>query len=240
MADAALAFGIVYAVNLLPAFGPPTWAVLVSLRLSLDLSAVALVASGAVGAASGRATLAFGARSLRGHLSARRRENLDVLRSSIEERRAGAIGALGLFALSPVPSAQLFIAAGVTGAPILPLTGAFFAGRTVSYVVYVSAAQAVNESLGGTLLDTLRSPTGIAVQMVALLALVALMRVDWRRRLRGSVDDREGNREVDGDGEEILRHGRERPGAKGGVLAEVPEQRRQRHRHDGRDRAARE
>lgn len=186
MADAALAFAIVYAVNLLPAFGPPTWAVLVALRLSLDVSAALLVATGALGAASGRATLALGARRMRGHLSAERRASLDALRSAIEERRAGALSALGLFALSPVPSAQLFLAAGVTAAPILPLTGAFFAGRTVSYVIYVSAAEAVNRSLGGALLEGLGSPAGIAVQVLALGALVALLRIDWAKRLRGS------------------------------------------------------
>ena len=34
---------VVFAVNLLPAFGPPTWAVLVFFRLHSDVNAVALV-----------------------------------------------------------------------------------------------------------------------------------------------------------------------------------------------------
>lgn len=178
-----MAFGLVFAVNLLPAFGPPTWAVLVALRLSLGIEPALLVAAGALGAATGRATLALGARRCRGLMSRERLASLDVVRATIERRRAGAAGVLALFALSPVPSAQLFIAAGVTGAPIAPLTAAFFAGRTVSYIIYVSAAEAVNASLGGALLDTLRSPWGVAVQLVALAALVVLMRVDWTKHL---------------------------------------------------------
>ena len=48
------------------------------------------------------------------------------LRQAVERNRAGSIAGLALFALSPLPSAQLFIAAGVTGVRLLPLTAAFF------------------------------------------------------------------------------------------------------------------
>ncbi len=34
--------GVVFGVNLLPAFGPPTWAVLVFFRLQSDLAAIPL------------------------------------------------------------------------------------------------------------------------------------------------------------------------------------------------------
>jgi len=49
--------GSIFAINLLPAFGPPTWAVLVFFRLNSDLPAVPLVLLGAVAAASGRFVL---------------------------------------------------------------------------------------------------------------------------------------------------------------------------------------
>ena len=52
MADAALTFAVVFAVNLLPALGPPTWTVLVALRLGFDVPAVPLVLVGATAAAS--------------------------------------------------------------------------------------------------------------------------------------------------------------------------------------------
>lgn len=180
----ALAFAIVFAVNLLPAFGPPTWAVLVALRLWLGIPAAVLVGAGALAAASGRCLLGLSARRLRGRLSPKRRESLEALRTAVEDRPAGAAAGLGLFALSPVPSAQLFVAAGLTGARIVPLAAAFFVGRTISYTLYVSAAEAARESLGSSLLDGLRSPAGIAVQIVALAALVALVKVDWAKVLR--------------------------------------------------------
>jgi uncharacterized membrane protein YdjX (TVP38/TMEM64 family) len=183
MANIALVFAVVFAVNLLPAFGPPTWTVLVALQLGLDISPVALVAAGALGAACGRWALAHGAWLLRGRLSDDRRASLEALRAAVEDRPAGAVAGLALFALSPLPSAQLFVAAGLTGSRIVPLVLAFFAGRLVSYSIYVGAAEAARAKLGDSLLDGLRSPAGIALQVAMLALLVVLMKVDWRRVL---------------------------------------------------------
>ncbi len=68
-AQFGIAPGVVFAVNLLPAFGPPTWALLVFFTLDFDLPAVPLVLGGAVMAALGRFVLANGARRLRSRFS---------------------------------------------------------------------------------------------------------------------------------------------------------------------------
>jgi uncharacterized membrane protein YdjX (TVP38/TMEM64 family) len=174
---------VVFAVNLLPAFGPPTWAVLVFLRLNLDVPAVPLVLVGALAAAAGRLTLGYGARACRGLLSPERVASLDALRDALERNRAGSLAGLALFAVSPLPSAQLFIAAGITGVRLVPLTLAFFAGRLVSYSLYVGAASATKEALGPVLAKTLTSPLGILVQVLLLAGLVALVRIDWAKLL---------------------------------------------------------
>jgi uncharacterized membrane protein YdjX (TVP38/TMEM64 family) len=181
--DLLVVAAAVFAVNLLPAFGPPTWAVLVFLELNLDVPAPALVIVGALSAAAGRLTLASGARAWRGHLSAERIASLEALREAVEQNRAGSIAGLALFALSPIPSAQLFIAAGITGVRLLPLTAAFFAGRLVSYSLYVGAASATKEALDEVLVKTLTSPLAIVVQLLLLGGLVALVRIDWAKVL---------------------------------------------------------
>jgi hypothetical protein len=89
---------VVFGVNLLPAFGPPTWAILVLFRVQSDLAAVPLVLVGALAAASGRLLLATAARHLRGRLSPARIDNLDVVRSAVAEGRGRAAAGLGLFA----------------------------------------------------------------------------------------------------------------------------------------------
>ena len=107
--------------------------------------------------------------------------------------RGKAVAGLGLFALSPVPSAQLFVAAGLLTVPLVPLTAAFFAGRLVSYSLYVTAASAAEQSLAAVLGDVIGSPIGIALQLAMLVGLVLLLRVDWvalagRSRTGGAVD----------------------------------------------------
>jgi len=175
LAHLVIALAVVFAVNLLPAFGPPTWAVLVFFSLDFDLPAVPLVLGGALAAASGRFLLAQGARRLRPRLSAARRESVDRAQTALSADRRRTAAGLGLFALSPVPSGQLFVGAGLMTVPLLPLTAVFFAGRLVSYSIYVSVATVAEKNLGNLALDALTSPLGLALQLLMLVALAALL-----------------------------------------------------------------
>lgn len=175
IAQLALALAVVFAVNLLPAFGPPTWAILVFFSLDFDLPAVPLVLGGALAAAGGRYLLANGARRLRPRFSAARIARLDRAQEALSADRKRAAAGLGLFALSPVPSGQLFVAAGLMTVPLLPLTAAFFAGRLVSYSIYVGVANVAASSFGGVVVDALTSPLGMALQVLMLVALGVLV-----------------------------------------------------------------
>lgn len=184
MTDYLLLFAIVLGINLLPAFGPPTWAVLVLFTLNGDLAPAPSILGAAVAAALGRLLLALGFRLLGGRLPARYKRNLGAAKAALEKNRRRAILALGLFALSPVPSAQLFEAAGLAGVRLLGFTAAFFLGRTVSYSIYVFTAAEVREtSLGETFRNAVTSPLGMAIQLAMLVALVAFARIDWAKRL---------------------------------------------------------
>ena len=66
---------------------------------------------------------------------------------------------------------------------LVPLTLAFFAGRLVSYSIYVAAASAARHSLGSVFQKAFTSPLGIALQVIMLAGLVALVRVDWAKVL---------------------------------------------------------
>jgi membrane protein YqaA with SNARE-associated domain len=171
--------GVVFGANTLPAFGPPTWSLLVFFRLQSHIPAVPLVLIGALAAASGRLVLAFASRRFRKRLTTERLEHLAAARDALAGGRKRALAGLGLFALSPVPSSQLFVAAGLVDVPIVPLTGAFFTGRLVSYSIYVTAATAVKHSFGSAITGAFTSPLGIALQLLMLAGLVALMRIDW-------------------------------------------------------------
>ena len=118
-----------------------------------------LILTAAVAAALGRFLLALAFRLLGGRLPAKYRRNLKAARAALEKNKRNAIIALGLFALSPVPSAQLFEAAGLAGVRLLPFTLAFFLGRTVSYWIYVFTAAGLRAtSLGDTFREAITSP----------------------------------------------------------------------------------
>ena len=169
-----LAVGVVFAVNLLPAFGPPTWALLLFFSLDFDIPAVPLVIGGAVAAACGRFVLASATRRLRPRFSAARRRRLELAQRKLTANRGRSLAGLGLFAVSPLPSGQLFVAAGLMTVPLAPLTAAFFAGRLVSYSIYVAAGRVAADNLGSIVLDSLTSPLGLAVQVLMLAGLVFL------------------------------------------------------------------
>ena len=192
MIDYAIFFALVFAVNLLPAFGPPTWSIIALYAFNAELELPLLIATGAVAAASGRFLLGHATRLVgQRFLSDNTRRNLAAAREALERRRRNALLALGLFALSPVPSAQLFEAAGLARLPLLRFTAAFFIGRIVSYSIYGITARSIRStSMGEVLREELSSPLGIAIQLAMLAALVLLARIDWRKLL--GMEDKDG------------------------------------------------
>lgn len=182
---------VVFGVNLMPAFGPPTWSVLVFFNVTYDLPVYVLVPLGAVAAASGRLVLGSVAKRYRGLFGERRVRELDALREVVERRRGVSLSALMLFAISPVPSSSLFIAAGAAGMRLVRLTLAFFSGRIVSYSIYVTASSAAEESIRDLFDHGVTSPWSIAFQVAVLLFVIALVFMPWSRIL-GSAANRSG------------------------------------------------
>jgi len=187
-----LLFLIVFGVNLLPAFGPPTWTLLVFARITWHLQPVAIVLVGAVAAGLGRFLLASGTRRFRSHLGDRYRTNLQAANDLLFERKGRAWAVLAVFVVSPLPSAQLFVAAGLLDVALVPLTLAFFVGRLVSYSFYVTLATLADRQLGGVLRNALGSPWSIALQLALLAGAAALPFVNWSRLVEAHRRRREG------------------------------------------------
>lgn len=177
---AALVFGI----NLLPAFAPPTWVILVFYKLNSNLDSISIIVIGVIAAASGRYILALGTRAIRFKLKPQYVENLDVIRKRLTRGRKGYFLYFLFFVIAPIPSAQIFEAAALMNARLIPITCAFMIGRSVSYSISVLGASTLKENAMSTaLLDSIKSPWGIAIQIAGLLGLYLLLKVDWSKRL---------------------------------------------------------
>jgi hypothetical protein len=187
-------FFVVFVLNVMPAFAPPTWMTLSFVGLTLpSVNVMVLALVGAVAATLGRIALAKLARRIVRHglLSEPVRLNIDTIKQGIEGRKALTSTAFMAFALSPLPSNYLFIAYGLTSLPILFLAVPFFVGRLLSYGFWVTTASTVGDRLN---LDTFEASASFGAyfvlsQLLLVPAIYAFTRVDWhalfaQRRLK--------------------------------------------------------
>jgi membrane protein YqaA with SNARE-associated domain len=182
--------GLVFGINLLPAFAPPTWVVLVFYKLNTELDSFAIVAIGVSSSAAGRYILALVTRAIRTKLKPEYVKNLEHLESRIGRGKKSLVLYFLFFAIAPIPSAQLFEAAALMGTPLLPITGAFMIGRAISYSTYVIGASTVkSHAMGTALVDSLKSPWGISIQILCIIALYLLVKIDWSKHLAKKRQD---------------------------------------------------
>lgn len=175
-----MAIGVVFAINLMPVFGPPTWAVLAFFRFRYpEIHAAVLIICGALAAVLGRWLLALAFRVFGGRLPRARQESLGAVGRVVGESRGGLVASFGLFAVAPLPSAQMFEAAGLARIRLAPLLAAFFIGRLVSYSFYVGTASIAHDRLSQLFSRGLFTPQAIATQLIGVALVVAIVLIDW-------------------------------------------------------------
>jgi len=147
MYSISLLFLIVLALNLIPAFAPPTWMVFsfIGLRFPEHVGWQFALA-GALAATLGRTGLAKMSRVIvrRRWLSEATRENVDVLRDELQTRPKLTFGLLLFYAFTPLPSNSVFIAYGLTTMNLLRIAIPFFLGRFVSYSFWTMSSAVVS------------------------------------------------------------------------------------------------
>ena len=184
MIDIAALAAVVLLFNLMPAFAPPTWAVFVLFSLNTDLHPIVIVAVGAVFAGTGRYLLARATGLFRNRISKKSLANLEAAQTLLTKNTSRKLFTIGMFVLSPLPSAQLFEAAGLMGVRLLPLTVAFFSGRIVTYNFYVFGASELKaHGIGELITKEFTSIWAILFQLVMIASVILLTRIDWKRFL---------------------------------------------------------
>jgi uncharacterized membrane protein YdjX (TVP38/TMEM64 family) len=180
-----LAIFAIVALNVLPAFAPPTWMLLIFLLLNYDLNPIALVIIGVISATTGRGILSWSFRRFAHLVPSKFSTNMEYAGRYIESRRDRRYALLALFLISPISSAQLFEAAGMMKTiKLKPLLAAFAIGRTFSYSTYVSGAVALAAtSFGEVLITELKSPLAIAIQLAMIAGFIGLGLIDWKSKV---------------------------------------------------------
>ena len=178
---------LIFIINIIPAFMPPTWMLLSFVGFTLHFSNYSLVifsVFAAVAAVSGRAILAlFSDRIIRNRfLSKRTKENIDIIKINIEKRKVFLTSFFLLFAFSPFPSGQLFLAYGLTGLKLRFAVIPFFIGRLASYLFWAFTASEISERL---VISDFKSGAFfslyfILAQIGTLFLVYLFAKVDWK------------------------------------------------------------
>ncbi|HEV2118098.1 MAG TPA: hypothetical protein VGR48_18825 [Terriglobales bacterium] len=181
-----LVFLVVFVLNLLPAFAPPTWMALSLFSYKFPQNDVAMLALvGATAATLGRVILAKFARSIvRGRwLSEETRSNIDAIKEKLQGKRTLTAGACLFYAFSPLPSNYLFIAYGLTTLELRLLALPFFLGRLIGYNFWARLGSAAAHKLAIEAPESYMSLYFVLVQVACLAAIYLFTRIDWRRLL---------------------------------------------------------
>lgn len=176
---------VVFLCNLAPILAPPTWSVIVYFLITQNINPALAVIVAAVSAGLGRYLLAVGTRALRNYIPEKARKNLYDAGVVFDENQSRRYGLIALFVLSPLPSAQLFEAAGLMQMNLKRLTLAFFSGRIITYSFYAAGASTVKATdFGKVLTHALHSPYAWGLELFSIALIYAIAKIDWKRFIK--------------------------------------------------------
>jgi len=178
------AMALAFVINLVPAFMPSTWMVMAFFYIRFDLPLLVLTLGSAVASALGRMVLAWGSHAFSRRFLPGQRADLDELGAFLDDHRHVVGPAVFLYALSPLPTNNLFIAAGMTGVNMTAVVAGFIASRMIANTFWVWTTNKAFDSLGTLFTDAITGPLGITLEIVGLIAVVLTFRLPWARWLR--------------------------------------------------------
>lgn len=185
LAELLTFFALIFTLNLIPAFAPPTWMALSWIGFDHpQFNPVAVAVIAALAATAGRIVLARLSQLIirQRFMSDATRANVDIIKDKIEGHRTLTSGTFLVFAFSPFPSNYLFIAYGLTSLPIWRVAAPFFLGRCVSYTFFVYTASEASQYLAnhGTAAKQYFGVYFVLSQFFFIGLVYLLTRIDWK------------------------------------------------------------
>jgi hypothetical protein len=174
---------IVFVMNIVPAFMPPTWSVLAYFRIVHGLPLLPLTIGGAAMSALGRVQLAHLSGRLGRFLPAKDQANAAALAAYITAHPNWRDGITFAYSLGPLPSNQLFIAAGIAKIPLRRMATVFFVSRAIGDTFWVWTAGNVAGNLGDIFSKGIGNWRSVALQVASLLLVAVLFHLPWARWL---------------------------------------------------------
>lgn len=176
---------IVFFINVIPAFMPPTWIVLAFSYLHYHLLLIPTVIVGASFATLGRIVLYYMAKKyFHVFFSQTSKKNFTAIGNYLNKRKHITIPLLIAYAFFPIPSNQVYIAAGLADFDIRVMASCFFIGRLISYTFWVSAAKITVSSLDLIFLKHISKTQTILIDILGFILLYAFSMINWKKLIR--------------------------------------------------------
>lgn len=173
----------VLVVNVLPAFAPPTWTVLVFFFVKYNMYVPSVVMIGVIAATIGRAILSeyikwFSVKIF----NDKEINNLKFLGEKIGHTPAVNITFSFLYSLTPLSTTALFVAAGVAHVKTSYVLTGFFLGRLVSYTVLVLSTSLIANNIEGLFEGRITWENALSA-LSGLSVFFFFIFIDWRQLL---------------------------------------------------------
>jgi hypothetical protein len=195
----AAAIALVFLINLSPGFMPSSWMVLAFFYIKFDLPLIPLALTGAIVSGFGRYFLAKGSGLVTTTLFKRKEQDLRKLGEYLESRNKLVAGFVFLYSLLPLPTNNLFLAAGMTRINLASVLAGFWAARLPADLFWIWTTNATFRNLE----DVFGRSTNflaIGLQFGAVLSVAALYFVPWGKWLDSYIDDHGGAKRPAGAG----------------------------------------
>lgn len=186
------ALALVFLINTIPAFMPSTWMVLAYFYIQHDLPLLPLTVGGAIVSGFGRLLLAKGSEWFSRHFMRVRRRDLELVGGYLDRNRHVAAPATFAYTLTPLPTNNLFIAAGMVGVNLGWVLAGFWAGRILADTFWVWTTERVFASMGDVFEGAFSTPWAMALQSLSVLSIALLYVLPWSRWIRHFVEDHQG------------------------------------------------
>lgn len=144
-----------------------------------------LTIGGAMAARFGRLGLALVTRNYgRRLLSSGRGANLRRLGEWLEAKPRWMMTlAAALFSLGPIPTNDIFIAAGLTAIPLAPVVFGFVIGSSISFTVYDLLAKSAVSNLKDLFLGQWTNLGALLVEVLLVVLVIVLAKINWAQIL---------------------------------------------------------
>ncbi len=184
----ALALALIFVINLVPAFMPSSWMVMALFYIQFDVPLLPLTLLGALVSGFGRLVLARASTIVKRRWMAGKRADLEQLGAFLEERQRYTGLAVFLYALTPLPTNNLFVAAGMVEVNMVWVLAGFWSARMLADTFWVWTADLAIDGIGDLFTGAVGSWTAVLLQAAGLAAIVLLYVLPWARWLRIAVN----------------------------------------------------